>query len=184
MHVHIPVSRSMAVLSLSLFILHPFGVHGQSGAPSKWVISALHPDPTPALGAPDAEFIALHAWSADPSTLDTLSTEGLVLSWNGHERAVPPGSWPVGSTVVVHRASDSVEFTGWVVDRIGLPSWPALVNGGAWVSLSDSGWCPDRCGPVRRGGIVGRRPAPAEEGPIRLRVHGQFPTLGSSGRPF
>ena len=45
-------------------------------------------------------------------------------------------------------------------------------------------WCPDRCGPVRRGGIVGRRPAPAEEGPVRLRVHGQFPTLGSSGRPF
>lgn len=138
MHVHLVVSRSMAVLSLTLCMLHPFGVQAQSGAQATWVISSLHPDPTPALGAPDAEFIALHAGSADPSTLDTLSTDGLVLSWNGHERTLPPGSWPAGSTVVVHRASDSVEFSGWAADRIGLSSWPALVNGGARVALFDS----------------------------------------------
>ena len=62
-------------------------------------------------------------------------------------------------------------------------SWPALVNGGAWVSLSILVVSRSMRSCTTRGHCRGRRPAPAEEGPVRLRVHGQFPTLGP-GRPF
>ena len=127
----------MAVLSVP-FILQSATANGQSRSPSDWVISALHPDPTPSLGAPDAEYIALYARPSGPAGPGTLSTEGLVLSWNGHDRELPPGEWAAGSTVVVHRAADSLHFTGWAQDRIGLPTWPALVNGGTLVLLSDS----------------------------------------------
>lgn len=137
MHVHTPVSRVMAVLSVAYFV-QPHSGHSQSSPSPVWVISALHPDPTPALGAPDAEYIALHAMSNGPIDPDPANTAGLVLSWNGHVRELPPGEWTPGSTVVVHRAADSLDFAGWTEHRIGLPSWPALVNGGALVSLTDS----------------------------------------------
>jgi len=137
MRVHLPVSRFLAVLSVP-FVLLTASARAQSDPQATWVISALHPDPTPALGAPEAEYIALHALLVEPAGPDTINTAGLVLSWNGHDRELPTEEWAVGSTVVVHRAADSLHFSGWAQDRIGLPSWPALVNGGALVTLSDS----------------------------------------------
>ena len=35
-------------------------LHGQRDATVGWIISAVHPDPTPAMGAPEAEYVALH----------------------------------------------------------------------------------------------------------------------------
>lgn len=109
---------------------------GQRTAEKGWIISAVHPDPTPPLGAPDAEYVALHllGWPGDSASL-----QGLQLAWNGHERSLDSGAFrPVGSTVVVHRAADSTAFSGWNPLRIPLSSWPALVNGGAVVELRDS----------------------------------------------
>ena len=44
-----------ANLSVCFLALHP----AASQAQSSWVISAIHPDPTPFLGAPESEYIAL-----------------------------------------------------------------------------------------------------------------------------
>ena len=139
MHIHcrfLPLLVAGAILAQDL----PTGLlQAQTVTATRWVISALHPDPTPALGAPDCEYIALHALPDSQPGGGTCRTDGLVLSWNGHERELPDGAWPVGSTVVVHRAADSLLLTDWAPHRIGLSSWPALVNGGTLVSLSDSG---------------------------------------------
>jgi len=139
MHIHcrfLPLLVAGAILAQDL----PTGLlQAQTVTATRWVISALHPDPTPALGAPDCEYIALHALPDSQPGGGTCRTDGLVLSWNGHERELPDGAWPVGSTVVVHRAADSLLLTDWALHRIGLSSWPALVNGGTLVSLSDSG---------------------------------------------
>ena len=83
MHVYCPVLWLIAVLSVPS-ILQLANACTQTGAPVTWVISALHPDPTPALGAPEAEYIALHALPVGPAGPDTISTEGLVLSWKGN----------------------------------------------------------------------------------------------------
>ena len=104
-------------------------------AQGQWVISALHPDPTPFLGAPEAEYIALYASGEEG---DCLTTEGLRLSWNGSERVLPGGCWPVGEVVLVHRSGDSLAFGSYDVSKISLASWPALVNGGTTVHLKDS----------------------------------------------
>ena len=103
---------------------------------SQWVISAMHPDPTPPVGAPTAEFVALWAEQGGDScrTLD-----GYSLSWNGQERVLPNGCWTAGSLVVAHRAADSAAFDFGMVSSLPLASWPALVNGGSTVVLSDAG---------------------------------------------
>lgn len=138
MQTHRWILWSMAALASASVGLPMMPIQAQESPSNGWVISAIHPDPTPALGAPEAEYIALHALSDGPSGPDAFSTGGLVLSWNGHNRELPQGEWAAGSTVVVHRAADSLHFEGWAQQRIGLTSWPALVNGGALVSLSDS----------------------------------------------
>ena len=96
----------------------------------------MHPDPTPPVGAPDAEYIAL--W-AEPGVDSCRMLDGHSLSWNGQERALPGGCWPGGSVLVVHRASDSAAFDFGAAVSLPLASWPALVNGGATVVLWDAG---------------------------------------------
>ncbi len=113
---------------------------GQPSSSPRWVIGALHPDPTPDLGAPGAEYLALYALGEGTG----LDTEGLVLSWNGHQRELPDGHWPMGTTLIVHREADSSHFQNVPDPVIGLASWPALVNGGTLVSVVDSaGWVMD-----------------------------------------
>ena len=139
MHVHRRFLGSLAAAALAALGAPARPVQAQTIPSTRWVISSLHPDPTPSLGAPDCEYIALYAMSDSSTGGGACRTDGLVLSWNGHERELPDGAWPAGSTVVVHRAADSLHLAGWAPHRIGLSSWPALVNGGALVSLSDSG---------------------------------------------
>jgi hypothetical protein len=139
MHVHRRFLGSLAAAALAALGAQARPVQAQTIPSTRWVISSLHPDPTPPLGAPDCEYIALYAMSDSLTGGGACRTDGLVLSWNGHERELPDGAWPAGSTVVVHRAADSLHLAGWAPHRIGLSSWPALVNGGALVSLSDSG---------------------------------------------
>ena len=110
-----------------LLVLHSTGY-------AQWVISAIHPDPTPPLGAPDAEYVALLARGPSDSCLALHNHE---LRWNGHTRVLPNGCWPSGSVLVVHRASDSAAFNFGDAIPLGLSSWPALVNGGGTVSLWD-----------------------------------------------
>ena len=107
---------------------------GQPSSAPRWVIGALHPDPTPNLGAPGVEYIALYAMGEGVG----MNTEGLVLSWNGHQRELPAGQWPMGTTLIVHREADSTHFQNTDRPHIGLASWPALVNGGTLVSVLDS----------------------------------------------
>lgn len=102
----------------------------------RWVISAIHADPTPPVGAPHAEYIALFALGDGQG--DSLSMEGLRLEWNGQERTLPAQRWPSGTGVVVHRASDSSAFSAWSCPRVAMDAWPALVNGGTTVFLLDS----------------------------------------------
>lgn len=139
MHIHCRFLAPLVAATLLAQNLPTGLLQAQTVSAGRWVISALHLDPTPALGAPDCEYIALHALSDSLEGAGPCRTDGLVLSWNGHERELPDGEWPVGSTVVVHRAADSLMLMGWAPHRIGLSSWPALVNGGTLVSLSDSG---------------------------------------------
>lgn len=115
------------------------GMNGiaQRTQPVGWVISGVHADPTPALGAPEAEFVCLRALG--PVGIEAPSLSGWTLDWNGHERSLEDvPSVLIGSNVIVHRASDSAAFAGWPGLRIPLSSWPALVNGGAVVELKDS----------------------------------------------
>ena len=115
------------------------GMNGlaQRNQPVGWVISGVHADPTPALGAPEAEFVCLRALG--PVGIEVPSLSGWTLGWNGHERSLEDvPSVLVGSTVIIHRASDSAAFAGWPGLRVPLSSWPALVNGGAVVELKDS----------------------------------------------
>lgn len=120
-----------ANLSVCFLALHP----AASQAQSSWVISAIHPDPTPFLGAPESEYIAL--FSRD-SVSGCRSTQGLKLFWNGHERAIPDSCWPGGRTLVIHRSADSVHFQDQGLQRVPLETWPALVNGGTTLFLLDS----------------------------------------------
>ena len=112
-------------------------LHGQRDATVGWVISAVHPDPTPAMGAPEAEYVALHLQGDEGASCR--SAQGLHLMWNGHNRTLASDPcWPVGTTLVVHRSADSLAFVGVPFPKLGLDSWPALVNGGATVALSDA----------------------------------------------
>lgn len=115
------------ILVAAVAVVHPLA------ARSQWVISAIHPDPTPPIGAPEAEYIALVAWGADScATLD-----GYVLNWNGNERALPSGCWPQGTVIVAHRTADSAAFPG-IGAAAPFSSWPALVNGGGMVVLNSA----------------------------------------------
>ena len=112
-------------------------LHGQRDATVGWIISAVHPDPTPAMGAPEAEYVALHLQGDEGASCR--SAQGLHLMWNGHNRTLASDPcWPVGTTLVVHRSADSLAFVGVPFPKLGLDSWPALVNGGATVALSDA----------------------------------------------
>ena len=94
MHIH---CRFLAPLVAGTLLAQnlPTGLlQAQTVSAGRWVISALHPDPTPALGAPDCEYIALHALSDSLEGAGPCRTDGLVLSWNGHERELPDGEWP------------------------------------------------------------------------------------------
>ena len=103
-------------------------------AMGQWVISSIHPDPTPYLGAPGSEFIALVSTDAQDSCI---SLEGLELSWNGQFRPLPDTCLTAGTVIVAHRASDSLDFDFGPALSIPMASWPALVNGGGTVILAD-----------------------------------------------
>lgn len=108
---------------------------------SLWRLAVIHPDPTPALGAPEAEYLTLTASSVGESCV---STQGWSVRWNGQVRQLDSLCLLPGATLLVHRAADSAAFTGHGGARLGLSSWPAMVNGGTVVSLHDpAGKCVD-----------------------------------------
>ncbi len=122
----------------------------------QWVLTAIHPDPTPQMGAPEAEFIAL--------TLTVISdtcvtSDGWSLEWNGSPRFCAAGCWPSGTTLVAHRAADSAGFDFGNAVSMPMATWPALVNGGGTVLLRDAS-----------GKVVDAMPYSAE-------------SLGEGGRP-
>jgi len=101
---------------------------------AQWVITAIHPDPTPPVGAPEAEYVAI---LASGTTDSCISLAGHELRWNGHVRSLPEGCWPPETVLVVHRSSDSADFDFGSAVALGLNSWPALLNGGGTVSIWD-----------------------------------------------
>ncbi len=96
MHVHRRFLGSLAAAALAALGAQARPVQAQTIPSTRWVISSLHPDPTPPLGAPDCEYIALYAMSDSLTGGGACRTDGLVLSWNGHERELPDGAWPAG----------------------------------------------------------------------------------------
>lgn len=101
----------------------------------QWVLTAMHPDPTPPLGAPEAEYVAVKAMD----TGDTcVSSEGWTLEWNGSFRPFMAGCWPVGTTLVAHREADSAAFVWGNEVSMGMETWPALVNSGGSVVLRNA----------------------------------------------
>ena len=101
----------------------------------QWRLTAIHPDPTPALGAPEAEFIALTAVNVADSCA---SSDGWSLDWNGSPRFCASGCWPSGTTLVAHRESDSMHFDFGSAVSMPMETWPALVNGGGTVLLRNA----------------------------------------------
>ena len=101
----------------------------------QWVLTAIHPDPTPAMGAPEAEFIALTAVNVGDSCA---SSDGWSLDWSGSPRFCAAGCWPSGTTLVAHRESDSVHFEFGTAVSMPMETWPALVNGGGTVLLRNA----------------------------------------------
>ena len=94
-------------------------LHGQRDATVGWIISAVHPDPTPAMGAPEAEYVALNLQGDEGDSCR--SAQGLQLKWNGHNRTLASDPcWPVGTTLVVHRSADSLAFVGVPFPKLGL----------------------------------------------------------------
>ena len=115
----------------SAITLYPFGGFCQ------WVLTAIHPDPTPPLGAPESEFIAMTAIGAEAA--DTcVTSDGWSLDWNGVPRLCAEGCWPIGTTLVAYRATDSADFTFENAVPMPLVTWPALVNGGGAVLLRNA----------------------------------------------
>ena len=101
----------------------------------QWVLTAMHPDPTPPLGAPEAEYVAVKAMD----TGDTcVNSEGWALEWNGSSRPFIAGCWPVGTTLVAHRGADSTAFDLGNAVPMGMATWPALVNSGGSVVLRNA----------------------------------------------
>lgn len=98
----------------------------------QWVISAIHPDPTPPMGAPTAEFIALVARGPADSCI---SSDNWSLLWNGNVRELPSGCWEAGTVLVAHKASDSLSFQFGTAEPAPFASWPALLNGGGTIIL-------------------------------------------------
>ena len=99
-----------------------------------WRLSVIHPDPTPFLGAPEVEYLTLTAFAAGESCV---SSQGWSVQWNGQVRMLDSLCLPPGATLLVHRSADSTAFSGHLGPRLGLASWPAMVNGGTVVSVHD-----------------------------------------------
>ena len=82
MHIH---CRFLAPLVAGTLLAQnlPMGLlQAQTGSAGRGGISALHPDPTPALGAPDCEYIALHALSDSLEGAGPCRTDGRMdLDW-------------------------------------------------------------------------------------------------------
>lgn len=108
-----------------------FGCPLEAGC--QWVLTAIHPDPTPSLGAPTAEFIALVAMG---STDSCIASDNWSLRWNDNIRPLPVGCWNTGTVLVAHRASDSLSFQLGNAESVPIASWPALLNGGGTVVLT------------------------------------------------
>lgn len=102
----------------------------------QWVLTSIHPDPTPPQGAPEAEFVALMAQGGPGSCV---SSQGLALGWNGHERFLPDSCWAAGTVLVAHRAADSLSFDFGTAHPLPMATWPALVNGGGTVVVTEGG---------------------------------------------
>lgn len=101
-------------------------------AQCQWVLSAIHPDPTPPLGAPTAEFIALVALESSDSCV---VSDQWLLRWNGNVKSLPAGCWEPGTVLVAHREADSLSFQFGTAERAPFASWPALLNGGGIIEL-------------------------------------------------
>ena len=102
----------------------------------QWVLTSIHPDPTPPQGAPEAEFVALMAHGSPGSCV---SSHGVAIGWNGHERQLPDSCWAVGTVLVAHRAADSLSFDFGSAHPLPMSTWPALVNGGGTVVVTEEG---------------------------------------------
>ena len=117
----------LAVMTMLLPLLIRGPLSGQ------WVLTSIHPDPTPPQGAPEAEFVALMAQGGPGSCV---SSQGLAIGWNGHERLLPDSCWPSGTVLVAHRAADSLSFEFGTALPLPMSTWPALVNGGGTVVVT------------------------------------------------
>ena len=120
-------------------------LHGQRDATVGWIISAVHPDPTPAMGAPEAEYVALNLQGDEGDSCR--SAQGLQLKWNGHNRTLASDPcWPVGRMLRAEVSGlASLEGEWWWdgLDQQGLPAAPGMV-------VLDVRWTGPKCSGRKR----------------------------------
>ena len=93
MHIHCRFLAPLVAGALLAQDLQTGLLEAQTVSASRWVISALHPDPTPALGAPDCEYIALHALSDSQEGGGPCRTDGTLVNTKGLDLFERQGEW-------------------------------------------------------------------------------------------
>ena len=100
-------------------------------APFDIVISEIMADPTPVVGQPDVEYLELYNRKSIP-----VDVSGWKIQAGNSVRTIPSGVIPADSFLVLSVNPLPEDFTG--LNAVGVPSFPALANSGATVSL----WSP------------------------------------------
>lgn len=92
------------------------------------IINEIMADPTPVVGLPEVEYVELHNRKPFP-----IEITGWKIQVGTTVRTIPSAMIPADSFVVLTVNPAPIQFTG--INGVGVPSFPALVNGGATVKI-------------------------------------------------
>ncbi|MGB6049018.1 MAG: lamin tail domain-containing protein [Flavobacteriales bacterium] len=101
--------------------------------PGDVIMNELMADPTPVVGLPDAEFVELFNTTTD-QTFDLTGWKIFAGTSNG---TLPSIQLPPGGYLILSGTSNASLFSGFGTS-IGVPSFPALVNGGDAMVLQNA----------------------------------------------
>lgn len=101
--------------------------------PGDVIMNELMADPTPVVGLPDAEFVELFNTTTD-QTFDLTGWKIFAGTSNG---TLPSIQLPPGGYLILSGTSNAPLFSGFGTS-IGVPSFPALVNGGDAMVLQNA----------------------------------------------
>lgn len=106
---------------------------GQTPAYGDVVITEIMADPTPVVNLPDAEYIEIFNRSDKFIDLNQLKLQRSSTTYN-----IPSGILEPGTYLVLTRAADAPLFEAITANIAGMPSFPAITNGGDVLRLVNS----------------------------------------------